>query len=106
MAALQKPVATNPNCENQPAVHNEPLAMRLLFVHDRFGAMAGAEVNLQLTAAELKNRGHETGLLHGPPTGKGESAWSELFAERFAYTNGNNAPPTRAVLDVFKPDAV
>jgi glycosyltransferase involved in cell wall biosynthesis len=80
--------------------------MRLLFVHDRFGAMAGAEINLQLTAAELKNRGHQAGLLHGPPTGKGEEAWSGLFPERFAMAAENNSRATRAALETFQPDAV
>ena len=80
--------------------------MRLLFIHDRFGALAGAEVNLQLTAAELKNRGHTTGLLHGPSTGKGEPAWRDLFSERFPLTNGDNFSATQAALDAFKPDAV
>ena len=46
--------------------------MRLLFVHERYGAMAGAEVNTYVTAAELKDRGHVIGILHGPPTGKSE----------------------------------
>lgn len=78
--------------------------MRLLFVHDRFGALAGAEVNLQLTAAALKNRGHETALLHGPPTGKGEAGWCELFPDRFALGEGHS--PTRRALDTFQPDAV
>jgi glycosyltransferase involved in cell wall biosynthesis len=80
--------------------------MRLLFVHDRFGAMAGAEVNLQLTATELKNRGHQAGLLHGPPTGKGEPAWRDLFSERFPLGTGNNSTATGAALDAFRPDAV
>lgn len=68
--------------------------------------MAGAEVNLQLTAAELKNRGHEVGLLHGPPTGKGEPAWRDLFPDRFTLTNGNTALATRAALEAFQPDSV
>jgi glycosyltransferase involved in cell wall biosynthesis len=80
--------------------------MRLLFVHDRFGAMAGAEVNLQLTAAALKARGHTPGLLHGPATGKGEPAWKEIFPERFALANGDSAFQTRVALATFKPDAV
>jgi glycosyltransferase involved in cell wall biosynthesis len=80
--------------------------MRLLFVHDRFGAMAGAEVNLQLTAAELKHRGHQAGLLHGPPTGTGEPGWRELFPERFPITDGNSSQVTRAALGAFQPDAV
>src|SRR6185312_15867485 len=80
--------------------------MRLLFVHDRFGAMAGAEVNLQLTAAELKYRGHTAGLIHGPPTGKGEPAWRDLFPERFPVADSDNPHATRAALDAFQPDAV
>jgi glycosyltransferase involved in cell wall biosynthesis len=80
--------------------------MRLLFVHDRFGAMAGAEVNLQLTAAELKKRGHAIGLLHGPPTGKAERAWVDLFPERFALAAENNFSVTQKSLGTFQPDAV
>ena len=80
--------------------------MRLLFVHDRFGAMAGAEVNLQLTAAELKNRGHTPGLLHGAPTGRGERTWGDLFPDRFALGEGNNSAVTRAALEEFQPDAI
>ncbi len=81
-------------------------AMRLLFVHDRFGAMAGAEVNLQLTAAELKNRGHTLGLVHGPSTGKGELTWRELFNKRFALANGSSFSIAREALKAFQPDAV
>jgi glycosyltransferase involved in cell wall biosynthesis len=80
--------------------------MRLLFVHDRFGAVAGAEVNLQLTAGELKNRGHQVGLVHGPTTGKGEPTWRELFSERFPLANGDNFSTARAALNTFEPDAV
>jgi len=68
--------------------------------------MAGAEVNLQLTAAELKNRGHTVGLLHGPATGKGERAWCELFQDRFALGEGNNSLVTRAALEAFQPDGI
>jgi glycosyltransferase involved in cell wall biosynthesis len=80
--------------------------MRLLFVHDRFGAMAGAEVNLQLTAAELRSRGHMLGILHGPSTGKSELKWRELFNERFALAKGRAFAMTREALRVFRPDAV
>jgi glycosyltransferase involved in cell wall biosynthesis len=80
--------------------------MRLLFVHDRFGAMAGAEVNLQLTAAELKSRGHRLAVLHGPTTGKGELKWRELFSERFALVDGAGFSIAREALHAFRPDAV
>jgi glycosyltransferase involved in cell wall biosynthesis len=81
-------------------------AMRLLFVHDRFGAMAGAEVNLQLTAAALKDRGHVLALLHGRPTGKGESQWRELFHDRFDLTIENTSSVSHRALRAFNPAAV
>src|SRR3954470_1091649 len=87
-------VVTDPNCLSRGIPQNGGAFMRLLFVHDRFGAMAGAEVNLQLTAAELKNRGHTVGLLHGAPTGKGEPAWCDLFQDRFTLGEGNNSAAT------------
>jgi glycosyltransferase involved in cell wall biosynthesis len=68
--------------------------------------MAGAEVNLQLTAAELKSRGHAVGLLHGSATGKGERDWTELFSERFALAEKNNWGTTLETLKLFRPDAV
>lgn len=80
--------------------------MRLLFVHDRFGAMAGAEINLQLSATELKNRGHAVGLLHGPSTGKGESAWTDLFPEKFSLAEGKNSMATQNALAAFQPEAI
>src|SRR5262245_58771503 len=80
--------------------------MRLLFVHDRFGAMAGAEVNAQLTAAELKQRGHTIGLLHGPPTGHAEAAWRDIFTESFPLTAHDTSVITPDALRQFQPDAV
>jgi hypothetical protein len=80
--------------------------MRLLFVHDRFGAMAGAEINLQLSATELKNRGHAVGLLHGPSTGKSESAWVDLFPERFSLADEKNSTATQNALAAFQPEAI
>jgi len=80
--------------------------MRLLFVHERFGAMAGAEVNLFLTAAELKSRGHSIGILHGEPTGKAEDRWETLFPARFPSLNGDGAEVVQTALDHFDPDVV
>ena len=80
--------------------------MRLLFVHDRFGAMAGAEVNLQLTAAELKRRGHTPALLHGPPTGKAEQEWRALFDQCFSLAGSNSLSSASAAVREFQPDAI
>jgi len=80
--------------------------MRLLFVHERFGAMAGAEVNAYLTAAELRKRGHITGILHGPPTGKSEDLWKGIFPDRFPVTQGRDSDSARFALQQFAPDAI
>ena len=57
--------------------------MKLLFVHQRFGAWGGAETNIQITAQELKRRGHELSLVYAEPTGRSEDAWHELFPQTY-----------------------
>ncbi len=79
--------------------------MRVLFVHERYGAMAGAEANLFLTAEAFKKRGHTVGIVHGKPTGKAEKRWSATFAEKFDL-NGNAAASTQNALSKFNPDIV
>ena len=79
--------------------------MKILYVHERFGALAGAEANAFITAQELSSRGHHTGILHGPGTGKNEAGWSQVFQERFAL-DGDSAAQTRAALKAFRPDVV
>src|SRR5215207_5520990 len=80
--------------------------MKLLFVHDHLGALGGAEVNLQISATELKGRGHELAFLHGPGTGKSEAAWQASFDRCYSLP----AKPTSAALDAilreFKPDLI
>src|SRR5689334_21122214 len=79
--------------------------MRILFVHERFGAWGGVEVNLLVTVQELKRRGHAVAILHGPGTGKGEAAWEEIFAERFALaTDDDSLRAVNAALERFRPD--
>ena len=78
--------------------------MRILFVHDRFGAMAGAEVNLLVTARELKNRGHSLAILHGPSTGRAEAEWIRVFEKCYSLSSGNSS--VAEVIRDFEPDAV
>src|SRR5829696_6884578 len=85
------------------AISKEP--MKLLFAHERFGAFAGAESNILVTAAELKKRGHDVAILHGPPTGKGEAAWRRTFEQRFALES-NPAAEIEKACQTFRPDAV
>ncbi|MDB6021818.1 MAG: hypothetical protein JWQ04_1675 [Pedosphaera sp.] len=80
--------------------------MKLLFVHERFGAMAGAEVNVFLTATELKQRGHQVGIIHGEATGKSEPAWRETFSECFAVDQGAAAEVVQRALSQFQPEIV
>jgi len=78
--------------------------MRLLYVHERFGALAGAEANVLLTARELALRGHTVGLIHGALTGKGEMAWREAFSENFPLGGNSNSSAALAALESFSPD--
>jgi glycosyltransferase involved in cell wall biosynthesis len=79
--------------------------MRLLFVHDRFGALAGAEANIRVTATELQRRGHVVGILHGPGTGEAEADWEETFGYRFPL-RADSVSEVTAALDNFQPDLV
>lgn len=80
--------------------------MRLLFVHERFGALGGAEANVLVTANELRRRGHTLAILHGASTGREEEAWRTTFAERFALPPQGATPAVRAALGDFRPDVV
>ncbi len=80
--------------------------MKILFVHERFGALAGAEANAHITATELGLRGHSLGILHGPSTGKNEPAWNTTFPNRFPLQCKDNADVARAALKEFGPDVI
>jgi len=80
--------------------------MKLLFVHEKSGAFAGAESNILATAAELKRRGHVVGLLHGTVTGKGQAEWHEVFENRFSLETNGGAAVVPRVLDMFGPEAI
>src|SRR5436309_963766 len=80
--------------------------MRILFVHERFGAFGGAEANVLATATELKERGHAVGILHGPHTGKGEAAWLNTFQHRFPCGRGDKSGTELAVCERFQPDVI
>ena len=80
--------------------------MKVLFVHERLGAFAGAESNILATAGELKARGHAVGILHGPATGKGAAAWEATFADRFPLGRDVDAARVLAVLEFFQPDLI
>jgi glycosyltransferase involved in cell wall biosynthesis len=80
--------------------------MRLLFVHERLGALGGAEANILLTAAELRRRGHAVALAHGRGTGQGEHEWSEVFSDRYPLAERNGVDGLEQALTRFQPDVV
>jgi hypothetical protein len=81
-------------------------AMRILYVHERFGALAGAEANAHITASELGKLGHSIGILHGPSTGRNETGWQATFPHRFALAEGQPEEVTSRALSDFRPDVV
>ena len=74
--------------------------MKLLYIHECFGAQGGAEANVLLTARAFQQRGHTVGLAHGPGTGRGEADWAATFTRRYPITE-----LATAVAD-FQPDAL
>ncbi len=80
--------------------------MKLLYVHERFGALAGAEANAFITAQEIGKRGHEIGILHGPGTGKNEEGWNAVFSSQFSLETAEPGEATKAALREFEPDVV
>ncbi|CAN5861809.1 hypothetical protein BH11VER1_BH11VER1_19760 [soil metagenome] len=79
--------------------------MKILYVHERFGSLAGAEANAFITAEQLDQRGHHIAILHGPGTGKNEDVWRRVFPRQFAL-EGDKVALTKHALSVFKPDVV
>lgn len=79
--------------------------MRILYVHERFGALAGAEANVIITAGEIGQAGHEVAILHGPSTGKDEERWNRVFGKRYALGHAPAEGTVRALAD-FRPDVV
>jgi glycosyltransferase involved in cell wall biosynthesis len=86
---------------NACAVLQAELGLNLLYIHERFGALAGAEANVFITATELSGRGHKVGILHGPSTGKNEAGWKDIFEFREPL----DARTLAKHVETFQPDA-
>jgi glycosyltransferase involved in cell wall biosynthesis len=84
--------------------------MRLLYIHERIGALGGAEVNILLTARAMRQLGNTVALAygsHGDPT-VDDAEWREVFEARFALGDSDSigAPEVDRALDEFQPDVV
>jgi glycosyltransferase involved in cell wall biosynthesis len=77
--------------------------LRLLYVHESFGSLGGAEANVLITATELRKRGVEVGLWTRRPTGRGEENWHATFGGRVWRLGEHTLADVRAA---FAPDVV
>jgi glycosyltransferase involved in cell wall biosynthesis len=80
--------------------------MKLLFVHDRFGAFGGAESNIFAVANALREKGHRVAILHGPGTNQCEDRWRQLFEQCHPLDNGGKCASIQSALWQFEPDAL
>lgn len=80
--------------------------MKILFVHQHLGALGGAEANIFLTARELGSRSHSVALLHGPPTGRSEEKWRQVFSHTYQLDDESNQECIDQVLNDFRPDLI
>jgi glycosyltransferase involved in cell wall biosynthesis len=80
--------------------------MRLLFVHQNFGAFGGAETNIQITADELVQRGHSVALMYAAETGRNVESWERTFSTRFPLPESGRLNATASALESFPPDII
>lgn len=80
--------------------------MKLLFVHDRFGALGGAESNIFAVAHALHEKGHRVAILHGPGTGQGEDRWRRIFEHCYPLEKARQCQSIQSALWGFEPDAL
>ena len=79
--------------------------MKILYVHERYGSLAGAEANAFITATEIGRLGHTMGILHGPSTGKNEAGWLRLMRARMVMGQTDKARQARdKALQIFRAD--
>lgn len=75
--------------------------MKILWLHERMGAMGGAESNVLASAQALKARGHTNILAHLSETGRGTEMWREAFEAMEPVRNDLSA-----ILAFHRPDVV
>lgn len=78
--------------------------MKLLFVHENLGDFGGAETFVELTSAEMVQRGHTAWLLHGHSSGRNESHWREIFKACFRLPQSHKG--FSGILEEIQPDLV
>jgi glycosyltransferase involved in cell wall biosynthesis len=75
----------------------------ILYIHQCYGPLAGAEANVLITATEFNLRGNRVSILHGPSTGKGDERWDRIFDQKYEIQDGVAA---RRCIQDCKPDVI
>ena len=78
--------------------------MKLLFVHEKFGAFGGAEANIEITAEELLKAGHELSIAYLSNTNRDSARWDALFSEKWDLCS--TGVEVGAVIQESRPDAI
>jgi glycosyltransferase involved in cell wall biosynthesis len=86
---------------SQPSTQHRE--MRLLFVHERFGPLGGAEANILLTAKELQGRGHSVAIAHGGAGSTSSADWNQTFGTRFPIDQSASLEES---VNQFRPDII
>jgi len=64
-------------------------SMKIMYVHENFGFLGGAESNIYTTARELKARGHQVSVAYEKSTGKDEARWKDNFEKSLSISDLN-----------------
>ena len=80
-----------------------PRPLKVLYVHESFGSLGGAEANVLITATEMRRRGHTVGLWTQRGTGRGEDSWVRTFGDNVWHLEQADFA---AVQSEFAPDVV
>jgi glycosyltransferase involved in cell wall biosynthesis len=80
-----------------------PRPLKVLYVHEAFGSLGGAEANVLITATEMRRRGHTVGLWTQRGTGRGEDGWTRTFGDHVWHLEQDDFAAVQAD---FAPDVV
>src|SRR5262245_56729501 len=78
--------------------------MNVLFVHECASVSGGAETNIQITAEELKRRGHTVALLSIQSGAPSNLSWNQYFSNVFHLASKPTREAVQEVLKKFNPD--
>lgn len=80
--------------------------MNILYVHECFGPLGGAEANVIITARELAKKGHKVGVVFERQTDDKSGEWANVFENRYQHAGDNDFQSCLNYINDFKPDVI